>query len=151
MKISTRSRYAARALLDIALHDNERPVALKDIAARQEVSEQYLGHLIGPLKNAGLVKSVRGASGGFMLAKDPAVISIGQIVRVMEGSTALVECVNHADNCSRSNDCLMRLVWLKAKIALDEAFDTVNLSDMMSEMRGHMPPAGRLCNIINTK
>ena len=139
MKISTRSRYAARALLDIALQDDKGPVALKDIAARQEVSEQYLGHLISPLKEAGLVKSVRGASGGFMLAKDPADINIGQIVRAMEGSTALVKCVNHAEKCSRSGDCLMRLVWLKAKIALDEALDDINLCDMMSEMRGNMP------------
>ncbi len=133
MKLSTRGRYAVRAMVDLAQNCGNEPVVLSAVARRQEISEQYLEHLMGPLKVAGLVKSSRGASGGFTLAKEPKFIKVGDIIRAVEGSTALVDCVDDSASCSRAIDCLTRRIWVKAKEAMDGVFDSFSLQDLTSD------------------
>ena len=108
MKLSTRGRYGVRALLDIALYQGEGLVLLKDIARRQEVSLPYLEHLITPLVAAGIVKSTRGARGGVSLLKPPVEIKLSQVVQLLEGSIAPVDCVNNPETCHRSTFCATR-------------------------------------------
>ena len=111
MKLSTKGRYATRAMLDLALHFGEGPVFVKDIAKRQEVSDRYLEQILIPLKAGGLVRVVRGARGGFALAKPPSDIKLIEIIRISEGSTAPVDCVDNDQICSRSGFCITREIW----------------------------------------
>jgi len=148
MKLSTRGRYATRAMVDLALNYGQEPVVLSAVARRQQISEQYLEQLIGPLKVAGLVRSVRGPNGGFMLAKSPSVISISQIIRAVEGSTALVECVDDPQACSRADDCLTRRVWVKATEAVNNVFGSITLQGLIDKKAEEMMlPSGSVRNI----
>ena len=139
MRISTRGRYATRAMFDLAVHYGEGPVVLANIAERQEISEQYLEHLISPLKVAGLVKSIRGASGGFMLAKSPADIRIRQIVEAVEGPTGITDCVDDPTCCSRSENCPTREIWTKASAAMESVFDSISLKDLVNSQAEKKP------------
>ena len=111
MKLSTKGRYAARMMLDLAIHQGARPVLLKDIAKRQEISEKYLGHLISALKSARLITSSRGAHGGYSLARPPRDISLAEVVQAAEGSVSLVECISSPEICSRVECCVTRDLW----------------------------------------
>lgn len=142
MKLSTRGRYATRALLDLALHFQQSPVTAKDIARRQQLSQQYLEHLIAPLKAAGLVKSVRGANGGFVLGKEPSLIKVSDIIQATEGSTTLVACVDDPDICSRSVNCPTRRVWADATRALDGVLESTTIQSMMDDHAAMMLPSG---------
>jgi Rrf2 family protein len=102
MKISTRGRYGTRLLLDLALHQGESPIALRDIAGRQQISQQYIEQLITPLAAAGLVKTSRGQKGGAWLAKPPEEIKIREIIMVLEGGVSPVDCVINPERCQRS-------------------------------------------------
>ena len=108
MNLSTKGRYGTRMMLDLALHSNNGPVLLKDIAERQGISEKYLGHLIAPLKAAGLINSTRGAHGGYMLAKPPAEITLKEVIEALEGSLSLAECINAPRVCDRVKLCVTR-------------------------------------------
>jgi Rrf2 family protein len=132
-------------MVELALNHGKGPVVLGAIAQQQQISQQYLEQLIGPLRVAGLVKSVRGPSGGFVLGRPPALISIGQIIGAIEGSTALVDCVAEPQACPRSADCPTRHVWVKAKAALDGVFDSITLQDLLERKEaGMMLPAGSM-------
>jgi len=131
MKLSTRGRYGVRALLDLALHQDEGLVLLKDIARRQEFSLPYLEHLIAPLIAAGLVKSTRGARGGVSLLKPPAEIKLGEAVQLLEGSLAPVDCLNHPKICSRSDFCVTRDIWGEMKKAIDGVLQATTLQDLI--------------------
>ena len=131
MKISTKGRYATRAMLDLALHMNEGPVQVKEISGRIGVSERYLEQLLGPLRIAGLVKATRGARGGFMLSRAPSDIKLSEIIRAMEGSMAPVECVDSAETCSRSDKCVTREIWAQIKDAIDGILSSMTLEDMV--------------------
>ncbi len=131
MKISTRARYGIRALLDLALHENEEPILLKDIAERQEISLHYLEHLITTLVAGGIVRSTRGARGGIWLSKEPGDIRLSEVVRLFEGSTAPVECVDKLDFCTRSSECITREVWCDLKDAIDGVLESVTLQDLV--------------------
>ncbi len=133
MKLSTRGRYAVRAMVDLAQNYGKVPVVLSAVARRQEISEQYLQHLMGSLKVAGLVKSSRGASGGFNLARDPELIKVGDIIHAVEGSTALVDCVDDSSSCARAIDCRTRQIWVKATEAMDGVFNSFSLKDLTSD------------------
>jgi Rrf2 family cysteine metabolism transcriptional repressor len=148
MKLSTKGRYATRAMVDLALNYGQEPIVLSAIARRQGVSEQYLEQLIGPLKVAGLVRSIRGPNGGFMLAKSPSLIRISDIIWAVEGSTALVECVDDPQACSRADDCLTRSIWVKATEAINSVFDSTTLQDLVDKKAAEiMLPAGSMRNI----
>ena len=131
MKISTRARYGTRALLDLALHQAEAPVSLKDIAKRQEISLQYLEHLVTPLITAGMVRSVRGPKGGITLAQSPAKITMSEIIQLLEGSTALVECVDNPKLCPRADSCVTRDIWTEVKDAVNGVLDSTTLQNLI--------------------
>ncbi len=133
MRLSTKGRYGARAMLDLALNYGKGPVLLRDIAKRQEVSEKYLEHSITALRKAGLVRSIRGARGGYVLAKSPSQIRLSEIMEVLEGSMAPVECVDDPEVCRRAQLCVTRDIWSKMKEAIDNILESVTLQDMVEE------------------
>ena len=131
MKLSTKGRYGVRLMLDLALHEGTEPVVLKDIAARQEISEKYLSNLIPLLRNAGLVHSVRGSQGGYTLARLPREITLKDILLVLEGSMCLVECTERPLICQRSDDCFVRDVWSEVTEKMLEALESFTLETMV--------------------
>ncbi len=131
MKLSTRSRYGARILVDLARLNDQGPVQIGEISKRQDISVKYLEQLIRPLKQASMVTSVRGPKGGHLLAKKPEEITLGQIVRLFEGQSELVECISHPEKCSMSDDCQVRLAWKDATRVLYEKLDSTTISDLM--------------------
>ena len=135
MKLSTRGRYATRAMLDLALHSAEGPVVIRDISRRQEVSELYMKQLIPPLRAARFIRVIRGAHGGLTLAKPPSQIKLIEIIQSIEGSTAPVECVDDAGICSRSDLCVTRVVWTKIKEAIDKVLESTTLQDLVEQHR----------------
>ena len=131
MKLSTRSRYGARILVDLARHNNQGPVQIGEISKRQDISVKYLEQLICPLKQAKWVESVRGPKGGHMLAKNPEKITLGQIVRLFEGQSDLVECISNPETCNMADDCQVRLAWKDATRVLYEKLDSTTIADLM--------------------
>ena len=131
MKLSTRSRYGARILVDLARYSNQGPVQIGEISKRQDISVKYLEQLIRPLKQAKMVNSVRGPKGGHLLALKPEDITLGQIVRLFEGQSELVECISHPEKCSMSDDCQVRLAWGDATRVLYEKLDSTTIADLM--------------------
>lgn len=136
LKITTKGHYGVRAMLDLAQHYGEGPISLKSVAERQGFSEPYLEQLIGTLRKAGLLKSVRGAQGGYILAREPRDISVGDIIRVLEGPIAPVECVSEEaiDKCERSQCCVTKGVWEKVKTSIEEVLDSITLEDLCKEV-----------------
>lgn len=135
MKLSTRGRYATRALLDLALHQEETPVLLKDIAQREQISLPYLEHLITPLIAGGILRSTRGARGGVSLAKPPEQVKLSEVIQLSEGSTALVECVNNPDICTRSGSCVTRDIWCELKGAINRVLESTTLQDLVERQK----------------
>ena len=131
MRMSTKGQYGTRALLDLALHYGEGPVMIKDIARRQGISQHYLEHLFMRLSAAGLVNSTRGAKGGFTLAKPPAQIKVSNVVQLLEGSLAPVQCVDNPKVCSRAASCVTRDVWADMKTAMDKVLESSTLQDLV--------------------
>jgi Rrf2 family protein len=140
MKLSTKGRYAARAMLDLAFHYGEGPILLKDIARRQQISERYLEQLITPIKAAGLVTSMRGAHGGFTLAKPPSQIRLSEIIQIMEGSIAPVECVDDPKVCSRADLCVTRDIWTEMQKAMSGILESTTLQDLVQRQREKEKP-----------
>ncbi len=134
LKLSTRSRYGTRMLLDMAQHYNQGPVQLGDIAKRQNISVKYLEQIIIPLKKAHYVESVRGPKGGHMLSKPPEQISVGEIVALLEEGSSLVDCVEHAELCERSSSCPTRLIWQEASQAMFEKLEGITLADVVERV-----------------
>jgi len=135
MKLSTRGRYGLRALLDLALHQGAGLVRLKDIAGRQDISLHYLERLIAPLIAAGLVKSTRGARGGVLLFKPPSEIKLSEVVQLLEGSIAPVDCVNDSRVCHRSASCVTRDIWREMMEAMVQVLDATTLQDLVDRQR----------------
>ncbi|MEW6447864.1 MAG: Rrf2 family transcriptional regulator [Bacillota bacterium] len=141
MKLSTRIRYGVRALMDIAEHSAAGPVSLKDVARRQEISEQYLEQLILPLKAAGFVRSFRGAHGGFVLSKDASEIRVSELVEILGGTIALMDCLYDREACSRVDCCAVRDVWQEANEALRNVLASVTLVDLLKRQQGKLKHA----------
>lgn len=135
MKLSTKGRYAVRAMLDLAQHYEEGLVLIKDVARRQGISERYLEHLFLTLKAAGLVSSVRGARGGFHLTHPPSQVKLDDIVRACEGKFAVVECVSNPKSCRRSARCATRDIWMELQTAMDDVLDSVTLQDLVERQQ----------------
>ena len=131
MKLSTKGRYGTRALLDVALHQEDSPVQLKVIAERQQISLHYLEHIIAPLIAAGLLRSTRGAYGGVSLGKPPQEIVLSEVIQVLEGSITPVECVDDPNVCSRADICVTRDVWTDVKKAMAGVLESVTLQDLV--------------------
>lgn len=131
MKISTRGRYALILMLDLANHNRGVPVPLKETAKRQQISEKYLEQIISSLKKAGYVKSLRGAQGGYMLAREPQTYTVGSILRLTEGSMKPVACLEDEPNqCSRAGECVTLHLWKMLDEAIEGVLDKVTLQDL---------------------
>jgi Rrf2 family protein len=131
MKLSTRSRYGTRLMLDMAQHYREGPLQLGDIAKRQEVSVKYLEQIIMPLKKAHYIESVRGRKGGHTLTKSPEEITVGEIVALLEESSGLVKCAKDPTVCERTDTCPTRLLWKEAYEAMFERLEAITLADLV--------------------
>ena len=134
MMISTKGRYALRIMVDLALHDGEAPVSVREIAQRQDISGKYMEQIISVLTRAGLLRSVRGAQGGYHLAHSPQEITVGMILRATEGDLAPAECVvQGAESCGRSGGCPSRTVFTKVYNAINGVIDSMTLLELMPE------------------
>jgi Rrf2 family cysteine metabolism transcriptional repressor len=136
MKLSTRTRYALRAMIELARHDTNRPLQLKLIAERQEISVKYLEQLMAVLKSAGLIKSIRGSRGGYILARVPNQIALSDILHCVEGPIATVECVKDSNHCSRAADCAAREVWTRVEQAIEEVLQSITLQEVANMASG---------------
>ena len=136
MKLSTRSRYGTRLIVDLAQHYDEGYVQLGAIAKRQDISVKYLEQIIIPLKKGLYVKSARGAKGGHMLTKPPAEITVGEIVALLEAKPCFAECSANPEVCERSNTCLTRDLWKEAAEATYEKLNAVTFSDLLKRKKG---------------
>lgn len=133
MKLTTKTRYGTRLLLDIAQHQHQGAVQVSDISARQGISVKYLEQLIRPLKNEKLITSIRGPKGGHILAQKPENITLGQITRLFESQSALVECISNPATCAKTEECVVRVAWQKATRALYEKLDTITIADLVCD------------------
>ena len=140
MKLSTRGQYGTRALLDLALHQDETPVLLKDIARRQQISLQYLEHLITPLIAVGILRSTRGPGGGVSLARSPKEIRLDEVIQLLEGSITLVECVTNPEVCTRSEFCVTRDVWSELKDVINQVLESTTLQDLVERQKRKKQP-----------
>ena len=131
MKLSTRSRYGTRLMLDLARFHDRAPIPLAAIAKRQKLSVKYLEQLIIPLKASGLIQSVRGARGGYRLAQSPDRITVGQVIEVLEGSLSLVDCVNDPKACKLRAQCLTRPLWQGVSRLINEYLSSLTLTDVL--------------------
>lgn len=136
MRLTTKSRYGTRLILDIAVYGKKKPVPLSDVSSRQNISVKYLEQIIRKLKKAGIIDSCRGPSGGHMLAKSPDKISIGQIVRILEESNVIADCAEQKKKvcgiCNRAGECLSRWVWVEASRAMFDCLDKITISSLLS-------------------
>lgn len=137
MKLSTKGRYGLRAVLDLALHSEAEAVALSSIAERQSISISYLEQLVAKLKKAGLVESTRGARGGYVLARPAEEISVGDILRALEGDLNPVDCAElmGGPTCNASDICVTKYVWKRISDSINNAVDTLMLSELVKESR----------------
>jgi len=133
MKLSTRTRYAVRAIIELAQNDNDRPLQLKVIAQRQDISIKYLEQLMAVLRSAGFVRSVRGSKGGYVLAKVPNEIKLNEVMDRLEGTVTTVECVENKDYCSRSADCAARYLWTQVEQAIEHVLQSITLQDLVNK------------------
>lgn len=132
MKISTKGRYAVRLMLDLAMNETGSPVRLKEIAARQGISDKYLEQIISILNKAGYVKSVRGPMGGYRLVRKPEEYTVGEILRLTEGSLSPVECAGAGGTCKRQEKCASQILWKRLNDAVYQVVDGVTLEELMS-------------------
>ena len=134
IRISTRGRYALRAMVDLALHADGEPVLRQEIAERQSISADYVAQLFRPLQKAGLVEGIKGPGGRYRLARDAAEITAGDVVRVVEGPVALVRCaLPEDDSCDRAEKCATHLLWTRLSAVMTEFLDSVTLQDLRDE------------------
>ena len=138
MKLSTRGRYGIHAMYDLAKHYGDGPQSLKLIAERQGIPEAYLEQLIAVLRKEKLVISNRGAQGGYRLASEPAQMTVGQVLRALEGGLNLVDCLLEEDSCGKTCACPSRVVWMKIRDGLNSIVDGISLQDMIDEYECHM-------------
>ena len=141
MKISTKGRYALRLMLDLAIHSEGSAVPLRDVAQRQEISDKYLEQIVTQHSRAGLVRSVRGAGGGYLLTRTPEGYTVGEILRVLEGSLAPVSCADGVGCCERADRCVTVEVWREIQAAVDGVVDHLTLADLVR--RYHEKCGGR--------
>lgn len=136
MKISTKGRYALRMLLDLAEHRDDGYIALKDIAERQDISKKYLEQIVPILNRSDLLRTNRGNQGGYMLVKSPDQYTVGEILRLTEGSFAPVACVGkNPEECARSAECLTLPVWQGLYKVINEYLDGITLQDILEQQR----------------
>lgn len=133
MRLSTRTRYAVRAMLELASNKSNAPVQLRTIASRQDISIKYLEQLMATLKTAGFVKSVRGSKGGYILAAPPNRIKLDCLFSCLEGPVTIVECIENDRFCNRAADCASRLLWAQLQAAMMQVLKSTTLQDLVDK------------------
>jgi len=147
MQFSTKTRYGARALVELAAAWPDRTVSVREMARGQRISHKYLGQIMSSLKAAGLIKAVRGVHGGYELARPPAEITLGQVFNVLEGSTAPVECVDKPGSCQLAPLCATRDTWAQVKEAIQGLLDGTTLQDLVVRKRSKASASGPMYQI----
>ena len=155
MRLTTKSRYGTRLLLDLAIHGRDHYVPLSEVSKRQNISVKYLEQLVAPLKRGGILKSQRGPLGGHSLARPSAEISIGSVVRILEGITAITDC-SEADHqrcssCERSDECLTRWVWVEASKAMFKRLDQISIEHLQQAQKNQQTFEDSSISIRNSK
>ena len=135
MRLSTRSRYAIRALLDLAIHAEEGPILVREIAEREDISVRYLEQLLLPLKAANLVRATRGSNGGFMLAKNVSEINLRDVIQITEGTTAFTECADDPGICPRSDTCPLLDVWNEVTDSANKVLASISLETLRDKQK----------------
>ena len=130
MKLSTKTRYGTRALLELSKHYGQGPLQIKAIAKSQDISAKYLEQLIGLLKSSGFVISVRGSRGGYLLSKQPKKIKLSEVFTSLEGPVKTADCTRTKDICPRASDCVMRQLWAKVEGAIEGVLKSYTLEDL---------------------
>ena len=142
MRLTTKSRYGTRLIIDLALNSQQGPVKLNEISKRQGISLKYLEKLIKTLKKSGFVKSVRGRSGGYMLAKPVKSISVGDIVGVLEGTESITDCTdkeNVCGICNRAGECITQWIWMEASEAMFKKLNSFKLDKLVKDSQKYTP------------
>ena len=131
MKVSTKGRYGLRTLMDISSHQTDGPVNLNDIAERQGISAKYLWQIVNLLKTAGFVRGTRGPKGGYVLIRDPANITLLDVIQALEGPVTLVECVDIPEYCSHTESCVAQSVWAEVSESIRNALSSISLAEIL--------------------
>lgn len=135
MKLSTKGRYGLRALIDLALYSEEEPVSIQSIAKRQNLSESYLEQLVRKMRTAGLVSSVRGAGGGYQLSRPADEISVGDVLRALEGNLDAVSCNANTEGCEGADLCVTKYVWARINESITHTVDSISIEQLLEESR----------------
>lgn len=135
LKVSTKGRYGLKAVVDLAINQDNGMISIKSIAQRQGLSENYLEQLFASLKKSGIIKSVRGAQGGYMLAKPADRITVGDVLRSLEGALCPVECMDfeYPTECEKSETCVTAPVWAKLRDKVNEVVDSITINDLVKD------------------
>ena len=137
MKISTKGRYGLRILMDLALHQSEKPRLIRDIAKSQQISEKYISRLVIALRKGGMIRSVRGVNGGFHLAMKPEDITLLDVIEIMEGPLSIVDCVSAPKCCKLSENCAPREIWCKLNDDIRTLMAGTTLADILASYEKH--------------
>jgi Rrf2 family protein len=135
MKLSSRTRYGVRAIIELAAHYGEGPLQSKVIAQQQEISAKYLEQLLTQLKSAGFIRSVRGSKGGYILSRQPSEIKLDEIFTALEGPIITAECLEDESYCNRIGDCIARQVWAEVQEAIMKVLESINLQDLADKTK----------------
>ena len=150
MKLSTKGRYGLRALIDLAQYSEIEPVSISSISTRQDISEKYLEQMMATLKKAGIVKSIRGAGGGYVLAKEQEEISVGDVLRALEGNLEPVECpaLEKSEGCEAAGGCVTKYVWKRINESINQTVNEMKISELVEEskMLKSEPTASKACS-----
>ena len=132
MKLSTKGRYGVRAMVDLASNYGGAPVSIKTISKRENLSEYYLEQLFSPLRRANIIRSIRGAQGGYVLCKSPAEITVGDIMTILEGPIEIADCIDGVE-CDSVDSCATKAVWEKIKKSIDDVMNSITLQDIIDD------------------
>jgi len=133
LRLSTKGQYGVRAMFEIAKGYPEQPTSIREISERQEVSVAYLEQILNTLRKAGLIHSVKGPGGGYLLSSAPAMVSIGSILRELEGPVAITSCLDPQEGCSRVDSCVTHLLWRSLGEKIEAFLGTITLDDLLNE------------------
>ena len=136
MKLSTKGRYGLRAAVDLAIFAKSEPISISSIAAREGLSESYLEQLFAKLKKAGLVSSSRGTNGGYQLAKPAGDISVGDVLRALEGDMVVVDCPDSESKCDKFHSCVTKYVWKRINNSINDTMDSMTLEEIAANSPG---------------
>jgi Rrf2 family protein len=144
MKLSTKGKYGVRAVFEIARNAGQGPITIKEIAERQGISFSYLEQILNRLGRAGLIESVRGPGGGYLLGKKAAELTIGDVVRALEGPIALSHCLEPgmSGDCYQADDCVARMVWARVGAKIEQALDSISFDDLLRQYPKETEQAG---------